>query len=131
MTTDAAQPPTHARAPAPLPGVVLYAPGSPKSQLLLAFARELRARGWRTGGVVIDTLYDGAGQKFGLDLIDVANDARLPLARPDTKGVAIGRWVLDPAALAEGDARIRQAVAERAELIVVDKFGPLESGSGG
>ncbi|HEY6335552.1 MAG TPA: DUF2478 domain-containing protein [Alphaproteobacteria bacterium] len=131
MTTDAAQSPTHARAPAPLPGVVLYAPGSPKSQLLLAFARELRARGWRTGGVVIDTLYDDAGQKFGLDLIDVANDARLPLARPDTEGVAIGRWVLDPAVLAEGDARIRQAVAERAELIVVDKFGPLESGSGG
>ncbi|HYB09078.1 MAG TPA: DUF2478 domain-containing protein [Alphaproteobacteria bacterium] len=131
MATETLPSQWRARVPMPVPGVVLYAPGSPKSQVLFAFARELRARGWRTRGVVVDTLYNNAGQKSGLDLIDIANDSRLPLSRPDTKGITIGRWVLDPAVLAEGDARIRQAVAEGADFIVVDKFGPLESGSGG
>jgi len=91
------------------------------------FARELGARGWRVGGVVLDTIYDEKGQKIGLDLIDLAGrDRRLPLARPDTGGIAIGRWVLDPATLAKGDELIRAAVENQSELVIVDKFGPLE-----
>jgi len=131
MPTESAEAPSHPLAPAPVPGIVLYAPNVPKSQVLLAFARELRARRWRTGGVVIDTLYDSAGQKSGLDLIDLASDDRLPLARPDTRGIEIGRWVLDPAALSAGDALVRRAVDDRADLIVVDKFGPLENANSG
>jgi uncharacterized protein (DUF4213/DUF364 family)/nucleoside-triphosphatase THEP1 len=115
-----------AAAPVQPPGAVLYAPNSLKSRVLLAFARELAARHWRVGGVVIDTLYDGADHKIGLDLIDLETGRRLPLARPDTKGIAIGRWVLDPALIAEGDRIVLDAVEKDAELIIVDKFGPLE-----
>jgi uncharacterized protein len=125
-----------AEAPVPLPGVVLYAPSSPKSQVLLAFARELQARGWRVGGVVIDTLHDGAGGKIGLDLIDLASGRRLPYARPDVQGIEphgikIGRWMLDPMTVDEGDRLIRAAAASDAELIVIDKFGPLEGRGAG
>lgn len=114
-------------APIPLPGVVLYPPNSLKSRMLLAFARELQARGWRVGGVVIETLYDSDGQKTGLDLVDLASDHRLPYARAYTRGIAIGRWVLDPATLVEGDRLIHQAAEAGAELVIVDKFGPLEA----
>lgn len=118
-------------APVPLPGVVLYPPNSLKSRLLLDFARELQARGWQVGGVVIETLYDGDGQKADLDLIDLATDQRFAYARADTRGIAIGRWVLDPASLAAGNRAILRAVEAGAELIIVDKFGPLESRSEG
>jgi uncharacterized protein (DUF4213/DUF364 family)/nucleoside-triphosphatase THEP1 len=126
-TFDTSQLLRRASAPTPLPGVVVYSPNSLKSQVLAAFAADLQARGWRVGGVVIDTLYDEAGQKSGLDLVDLATGRHLPYARPETTGIAIGRWVLDPATLAEGDRIIRQAVEDGAELVVVDKFGPLES----
>ena len=127
MTAAALERPARAEAPAPLPGAVLYAPNSLKSRVLHDFARELGARGWRVGGVVLDTIYDEKDQKIGLDLIDLAGgDRRLPLARPDTRGIAIGRWVLDPAMLAKGDELIRAAVEKEAELVIVDKFGPLE-----
>lgn len=119
--------PPAATAPEPPPGAVLYAPGGPKSRVLHDFARALKARGWRVGGIVIDTLYDTAGQKTGLDLIDLASERRLPFARPDTRGIAIGRWVLEPATLAEGDRIVRGAVEAGAELVIVDKYGPLES----
>ncbi len=122
--------PPFAAAPTPLPGAVLYAPNSSKSQALLAFARDLARRGWRVGGVVIDTLFGPDEQKSGLDFIDLASAARHPLARPESSGIEIGRWVLDPAALAAADAAIRHAVATRADLVIVDKFGPLESKGG-
>lgn len=128
---DFTQTRNRAVAPTRLPGVVLYAPNSLKSTALLDFASELRARRWRVGGVIIDTLYDDAGQKIGLDLIDLLGERRLPFARSDTSGIAIGRWVLDPATLAEGDRIIQDAVAKEAELVIVDKFGPLESGGDG
>jgi uncharacterized protein (DUF4213/DUF364 family)/nucleoside-triphosphatase THEP1 len=112
--------------PRRLPGIVLYAPGSPKSRLLVEFARDLAARRWRVAGVVIDTIRDGAGEKTGLDLIDLATGERHPLARPGTEGIPIGRWVLDPAVLAAGERAIRRAGESDAELVIVDKFGPLE-----
>jgi uncharacterized protein (DUF4213/DUF364 family)/nucleoside-triphosphatase THEP1 len=105
---------------------VLYAPDSDKSAVLRGFAAALVERGWRVGGVVIDTLWDGNGRKVGLDLIDLGNARRRPLSRPDTVGIELENWVLDPATVAEGAAAIRRAAAAPADLVIVDKFGPLE-----
>ncbi|HUC63760.1 MAG TPA: DUF2478 domain-containing protein [Alphaproteobacteria bacterium] len=123
--------PSLATPPPLVPGVVLYAPDSPKSRVLHAFAEELSARGFAVAGVVIDTLYDGADTKTGLDLIDLATKRRLPYARPGTRGIEIGRWVLDPATVEAGERAIASAVASDADLIVIDKFGPLEGRGAG
>jgi uncharacterized protein (DUF4213/DUF364 family)/nucleoside-triphosphatase THEP1 len=119
-----------------LPGVVLYAPDGPKSRVLNAFADALAARGFKVAGVVIDTLYDADGNKVGLDLIDLARARRLPYARPETRGIEacgikIGRWVLDPKTVEEGERAIRAAATSDADLIVIDKFGPLEGRGAG
>ncbi len=114
MTTA---PPSRAEAPALLPGAVLAAPDGGTGRVLRDFARELAARGWRTGGVVIETRLDAGGEKRRLDLIELGRGER--------------RLVLDAAALEEGNRIIRRAVAERAELVVVDGFGPIEGGGQG
>ncbi len=123
--------------PPPLPpAAVLYTPGSrgpdgPKSAVLGAFARDLADRGWRVGGVVIDTHWSGGrtgeGEKTGLDYVDLATGERVVLARAETTGIELGRWTLDPRAIEAGARFIRRAVSARADLIVVDKFGPLEA----
>lgn len=116
-----------ARPPVP-PGIVRYAPDDGKSAALAAFAGDLTRRGWRIGGIVIETLWDEgrAGVKQGLDLVDLATGNRIPLARPGMTGIRIGRWVLDPLALDRAVAAIRRAVSGGVDLVIVDKFGPLE-----
>ena len=100
--------------------------------VLANFARDLAQRGWRVGGIVIETVWKGppfalGSVKTGLDLLDVVTGDRLPLARPTTEGLPIDRWVLDTNVLDAARTRIRAAVRARVDLMIIDKFGPLES----
>jgi len=113
-------------------GAVLYAPDSDKSHVLLQFAEDLVRRGWQVRGFVIETIWDGeptpGARKTGLNLIDLPDSRRIPFARPDGDGLAVGRWVLDPSVLAQADATLAAAAdpASPADLMIVDKYGPLE-----
>lgn len=113
-------------------GAVLYAPDSDKSNVVLQFAQDLVRRGWLVRGFVIETVWDGepapGTRKTGLNLVDLPDSRRIPFARPDGDGLAVGRWLLDPAVLARADATLK-ATADAAadvDLVVVDKYGPLE-----
>ncbi|MEM7653326.1 MAG: DUF2478 domain-containing protein, partial [Pseudomonadota bacterium] len=115
----------------PSVGIVLYAPNGDKSAVLATFAGALKQRGWRVAGIIIETRWSGepfapGSVKIGLDLLDLATEERLPLARPDTDGLAIGRWVLDQAVLAAATDRLAQAARSDCDLVIADKFGPLE-----
>ncbi|HUT77178.1 MAG TPA: nucleoside-triphosphatase [Polyangia bacterium] len=97
---------------------------SGKSRFVERLARELREAGVRVSGFFQRGVFDGAGNKIGYDLVDVAAGATRPLARISG---ARDAWVFDDAAFADAAANLDS----EAELVIVDEAGPLElSGRG-
>ena len=112
------------------PGLVLYSPGDAKSEVMRDFAADLTARGWRVGGVALVTLREG-NRRLGLDLLELDTGERAPMARPGEAGTRVGDWMLMPDALARAQAAVSRAAKSNCDLILVDKFGPLEGRGGG
>lgn len=105
---------------------LLYAPNDEKSALLADFAARRRAEGVAVDGVVIETLWRDAGTKCGLRLRALGSNATTPLTQPYSDGIVVGRWHLLPEGVAAMTRIVEDAVADRAGLLVIDKFGPLE-----
>jgi nucleoside-triphosphatase THEP1 len=95
---------------------------------LLKFVDKLKALDIRVGGVLQEALFDSDGGIIGLNAIDVSNNDRIPISRPAQNDDECG---LDVSALTQTTAIVRNAISERCELMVVEKFGELEqSGKG-
>lgn len=90
---------------------------------LLKFVERQKSNGVRIGGVLQQALFNPAGEITGLDAIDVYTGQRIPISRPQQNPDECG---LDVAALAETTGVIRQAIDDRLDLVVVEKFGELE-----
>jgi ABC-type cobalamin/Fe3+-siderophores transport system ATPase subunit/nucleoside-triphosphatase THEP1 len=108
--------------------VVTGARGSGKSRWCAAVVAAARARGLSVAGVASPAVLEG-GRKVAIDLVDLRRDARRRLAevrRADEPGTSTQRWRFDEAALAWGNAALREAAATRVDLLVVDELGPLE-----
>lgn len=92
--------------------------------LLAARAAALDAR-LSVGGFLSVARIDAHGEKTGIDLMDAATGAVVPLATLGGDGpVRTGRYAFDPAAL---EAGLRFADAGRfADVFFVDELGPLE-----
>lgn len=121
----------HAVPPRLPPAAVVYGPRTADRSLLARFARELRERGFRVGGLVQAASLDGGGAKIGFDAIEVDTGRRIPISRPTASQRRAGECGLDTAALADASGALRRAVAERMDLVVVEKFGDQESSGGG
>lgn len=90
---------------------------------LLKFVERQKSNGVRIGGVLQQALFNPAGVITGLDAIDVYTGRRIPISRPQQNSDDCG---LDVAALTETTGAIRQAIDDRLDLVVVEKFGELE-----
>jgi nucleoside-triphosphatase THEP1 len=90
---------------------------------LLKFVEKLKSSNIRVGGVLQEALFNSAGEIVGLDAVDVATNQRIPISRPSKNDDECG---LDVSALAETTRIIRDAINERLNLVVVEKFGELE-----
>ena len=108
------------------PAAVLYAPDSSERSLPARFAEDLKRRGWRVGGLVQELVRGADGAILTMDAIEVDSGRRIPLARPVKGKRPSGECALDGSALTESTAVLRRAVAERVDLIVVEKFGEQE-----
>lgn len=109
---------------ATLPGAVVYPPGMGVENLLADFTRELKGRGWRVGGVIQETVRDAGGRKCDMALIELDTGRRVSIAQ--ALGSGSKSCMLDPAGLVDGSGALRRAVAEGADLVVVNKFGDAE-----
>jgi uncharacterized protein (DUF4213/DUF364 family) len=111
-------------------GAVVYAPGACIEPLFLAFAAELKARGWRVGGLLQRTTRDADGRKLGMELIDVGSGDVLPLGQ--SLGAGAGHaCIVDQSAMAEATAVLRHAIDSRVDLLMVNKFSHLDAAGGG
>jgi nucleoside-triphosphatase THEP1 len=108
---------------------VLYRPEDDVDALLADFAVALLREGQRIGGVVQRNLKDEFGRQIGIYLIDLSTGRQISICQPLGTGATACK--LDPAGLAEASLAVSRAVAEDAELIIVNKFSKQEAAGHG
>lgn len=104
----------------------VYAPEEAGRDALARFVAELSAQGVRVGGLLQEAAHDDAGQKAGIDLVDIASAGRFAINRPTRESLQNHTCSLDDSVLTESSAVLRRAIAERVDLIVLEKFGDRE-----
>ena len=101
----------------------VYNPDTGDRMALLKFVEKQKRLNIRVGGVLQEAIYDANGDIAGLNAIDVSSNRRIPISRPAKNDDECG---LDVSALAQTTEIIRQAIGDRVDLMVVEKFGELE-----
>lgn len=97
--------------------------------LLAAVAVDLIREGHRIGGVVQHNAEGPCGPHDLMQLIDLMSGRAIPICQPLGNGAQSCR--LDAAGVAEAAVAVSRAIAEDAELIVVNKFSKQEAAGGG
>lgn len=106
----------------------VYTAQTTDRQALAKFAAKVKSSNIKVGGVLQEALFDDEGKIRGIDAVDVSSGQRIPISRP---AASPGDCGLDISALTQTTGIIRQAISDRCELIVVEKFGDMEqSGKG-
>jgi nucleoside-triphosphatase THEP1 len=119
MTTDQTSAPFAA---------AVYKPDTGDRMALLKFVEKQKSLNIRVGGILQEAIFNSEGGIAGLNAVDVSNNRRIPITRPVANDDECG---LDVSALAETTDIIRNAISERLDLVVIEKFGELEqSGKG-
>lgn len=78
------------------------------------------------GGLYSPELRDD-GNRIGFDLVDVATDERVPMARIDREsGPAVGKYRVDVAAVDEAAHRSLTPARTDAAVVVVDEIAPMQ-----
>ncbi|HYG85083.1 MAG TPA: DUF2478 domain-containing protein [Azospirillum sp.] len=108
------------------PGAVIHGPGSEHIDSLLdRFATELKRRGFRVGGVVQRNYGSRDDCSDQMEMVDVATGRAFGISQ--NLGRESRACRVDPSGVADASQAIRRAIAERADLIVVNKFAGLEA----
>ena len=106
----------------------VYTPDTGDRMALLQFVDKQKALNIRVGGILQEALFDSEGKITGLNAVDVSTNHRISISRPARND---DEWSLDVSALAGTTGIIRDAISNRVDLVVVEKFGELEqSGKG-
>lgn len=96
---------------------------------MIALARELGEHGLRVRGLVQQETRDGAGGTRRMMLTDLESGGRFDISQK--LGAGSGSSCVDPGVLTAASAVLRRALAERADLVIVSRFGELEAGGSG
>lgn len=119
---------THSLAALVYPGDMAH--GDAADVLLLDFCQRLQGAGWRVGGLVQQRLpAPGSGGKPPLGLTDLRTGQTFPISQK--LGPLSRSCSLDPGAIAQASSALRQALADRVQLAVTNRFGELEATGGG
>jgi nucleoside-triphosphatase THEP1 len=109
----------------------VYSRATEDRKALATFAAGLRDKGIKVGGLLQEELIDGGGCRMGIDLVDVVSGSRFPINRPTKESVESKACSMNTNVLADSTEALRQAIADRVDLIVLEKFGEQEQGGGG
>jgi len=112
-------------------GGVLYTRETGNRSLLSDFARTIKERGWKVGGVVQEVLEAADGTREGVDIVDIHSGDRIPISRPTNESMSSGTCTLDRGALADSTAPLRDAIKRNVDLMIVEKFGEREQDGSG
>ena len=116
--------------PSPQLGAILYGHGSGIEPLMVEVVRTLRREGVHVGGLVEHTIRPaGDAGCSSLELEDLVSGTRYRLTQ--NLGTGSRACALDSTALAEASRALRDAVADRMDVVVVNKFGAQEAAGKG
>lgn len=107
----------------PALAAAVYRPDTGDRMALLKFVEQLKSQQVRVGGLLQEAQFDVAGEIIGLNAIDVLSGRRIPITHPPDSN---DECTFDVSALADSTAIIRNAIDDRLDLIVIEKFGELE-----
>ena len=124
---DSLGPMTSSKTLAPFAAAV-YKPDTGDRMALLKFVEKQKLLNTRVGGILQEALFNSEGEIVGLNAVDVSTNRRIPITRPVRNDDECG---LDVSALADTTNIIRNAISERLDLVVVEKFGELEQNGKG
>ena len=105
---------------------------SGKTTAATRLVEHLRSEDFTVAGLLAPSVYQN-GALAGFDAQDLATGQRAPLlGRPDeTRDAEVGPFAFCEGGVSLGQAALGGAAARRADLVVVDEFGPLELRGGG
>lgn len=99
--------------------------------ILRRFADEVKAEGWRVGGIVQEVLKDADDVTIGIDAIELDTGHHFAINRPTDSDRINKTCSLNPAVLAEASAALDRAIRSHMDLVIIEKFGEQEQqGSG-
>ena len=104
----------------------VYARDLAQRDALARFASDLREQGVRVGGLVQDVSRGENGRMTRIDMVELDTGRRIAINRPTRENIESKTCSLNTNALAESTEALRRAVRERADLIVLEKFGEQE-----
>lgn len=104
---------------------VLYDRADPIEKLMATVAARLRADAIHVGGLVQHNLRLAGRTHCCFEFEDLISGARYPLTQ--NLGSASQSCALDTTALAEASCALRQAVIDRVQIVIVNKFGEQEA----
>ncbi|MBS0293138.1 MAG: DUF2478 domain-containing protein [Proteobacteria bacterium] len=99
--------------------------GEAADALVLQFCRDLQAAGWRVGGLAQQCVPAQGGGKPRLQLVDMRTGQVFSISQklgPLSRGCS-----LDTAGIAQASSVLRQALVDRVDLAVTNRFGELEA----
>lgn len=104
---------------------------SGKTTAARGLIEHLRMEGFTVAGLLAPAVYEG-GILAGFDALDISTGRRCALLRRRQGGAGeAGPFAFNNDGLPAGRAALTCEAAKRADLVVVDEFGPLELGGGG
>jgi nucleoside-triphosphatase THEP1 len=118
-----------ARDPAIAVAAVSHLRGQGVNDLVAEFARTLMERGVRVRGLIQRRAPEQRGCAGDLFLVDLSTGQDFRISQ--NLGSESESCNVDSAAIAEASAVLRRAMAERIDLLIINKFGKLESEEGG
>jgi nucleoside-triphosphatase THEP1 len=104
---------------------IVYSPTDNVEALLLQAARTLAGQGVKLGGVLQHDIATVIPDPCAMELEDLASGERFSLSQDLGSGSEACR--LDPASLAHAAVAVRAALADGAQLVVINKFGAQEA----
>lgn len=98
---------------------------------LARFVAALKKENVCVGGLLQEKTQVGETGMWLVEAVDIATGRRIPVNQPTPENWRDRVCSLDVSALAETTASLRQAIRNKVELIVVEKFGDAERDGGG
>lgn len=105
-------------------GVVAYPEGGDVETLLAGFAATLQAQSVRVGGLLQRSSTEPNGRPR-MELIDIASGETVLISQ--NLGADSSACCIDPHGVAAGSMVLRRAIADRPDLLIINKFSGLEA----
>lgn len=100
-------------------------PGCGKTTLIFRVVEELRARGYRAGGIYCPEIREG-GRRVGFMIVDLRSGESRILSHINEKGPKVGKYGVNVENVDEMSRKAIERALKESDIIVIDEIAPME-----